>query len=349
MREAATRAGHRPGRRRGQAAVPADRGPRQARGSLRRRLPAHRLRAVESGQRPISADLRADPVQVAFAGPAHLAELAAVGACRRVHHPGPGPAAARPALVHRLRRRDLPVAEPDLRRGPRLHRGVRCRPRVPDGSRADAAVPHRERRGRDGRRHPGAARRGHARSAASTPTSPGRIREFVEKPADPPGTPDDPEQTFASMGNYIFTTKVLIDAIRADADDDDSDHDMGGDIIPRLVVDGHGRGLRLQRQRGARRHRARPRLLARRRHAGRVLRRPHGSGVGAPGVQPVQQALADPRRVGEPGAGQVRQRRLGAGVGGRRGQHHLGGLGAQFGAVVATSSSTTAPSSRAAC
>ena len=40
------------------------------------------------------------------------------------------------------------------------------------------------------------------------------------------------------MGNYIFTTKVLIDAIRADADDDHSDHDMGGDIIPRLVGDG---------------------------------------------------------------------------------------------------------------
>ena len=40
------------------------------------------------------------------------------------------------------------------------------------------------------------------------------------------------------MGNYIFTTKVLIDAIRADAEDDHSDHDMGGDIIPRLVSDG---------------------------------------------------------------------------------------------------------------
>src|SRR5260370_41376631 len=63
----------------------------------------------------------------------------------------------------------------------------------------------------------------------------GRIREFVEKPADPPGTPDDPEQTFVSMGNYIFTPEVLIDAIRADADGDHPDHDMGGEIIPRLV------------------------------------------------------------------------------------------------------------------
>ena len=66
----------------------------------------------------------------------------------------------------------------------------------------------------------------------------GRIRSFVEKPADPPSTPDNPEQTFVSMGNYIFTTKVLVDAIRADAEDDNSDHDMGGDIIPRLVADG---------------------------------------------------------------------------------------------------------------
>ena len=66
----------------------------------------------------------------------------------------------------------------------------------------------------------------------------GRIHSFVEKPLEPPGTPDDPDTTFVSMGNYIFTTKVLIDAIRADADDDHSDHDMGGDIIPKLVADG---------------------------------------------------------------------------------------------------------------
>ena len=71
----------------------------------------------------------------------------------------------------------------------------------------------------------------------------GQIRNFVEKPLDPPGTPDDPDTTFVSMGNYIFTTKVLIDAIRADADDDHSDHDMGGDIIPATGRRRHGRGL----------------------------------------------------------------------------------------------------------
>jgi glucose-1-phosphate adenylyltransferase len=66
----------------------------------------------------------------------------------------------------------------------------------------------------------------------------GHITEFLEKPSDPPGTPDDPDVTFASMGNYVFTTEALLDALRADAEDDDSDHDMGGDIIPRMVHQG---------------------------------------------------------------------------------------------------------------
>ena len=40
------------------------------------------------------------------------------------------------------------------------------------------------------------------------------------------------------MGNYVFATDVLLAALRADAADDDSDHDVGGDIIPALVEDG---------------------------------------------------------------------------------------------------------------
>ncbi|SIS02780.1 glucose-1-phosphate adenylyltransferase [Williamsia sterculiae] len=63
----------------------------------------------------------------------------------------------------------------------------------------------------------------------------GLITQFLEKPADPPGTPDDPDATFASMGNYVFTTEALLDMIVSDADDNDSDHDMGGNIIPSFV------------------------------------------------------------------------------------------------------------------
>ncbi len=66
----------------------------------------------------------------------------------------------------------------------------------------------------------------------------GRITEFLEKPPDPPSVPDDPEVSFASMGNYVFTTDALLEALRADAEDGDSEHDMGGDIIPRMVGGG---------------------------------------------------------------------------------------------------------------
>ena len=66
----------------------------------------------------------------------------------------------------------------------------------------------------------------------------GTVTEFLEKPADPPGTPDDPETTFASMGNYCFSTEALIQALLEDEQNEDSDHDMGGDIIPYFVAQG---------------------------------------------------------------------------------------------------------------
>ncbi len=62
-----------------------------------------------------------------------------------------------------------------------------------------------------------------------------RINEFLEKPADPPGLPDSPDESFASMGNYCFTRKAIVDALEADANDPDSRHDMGGNIIPGFV------------------------------------------------------------------------------------------------------------------
>ncbi|HEY3261464.1 MAG TPA: glucose-1-phosphate adenylyltransferase [Pseudonocardiaceae bacterium] len=62
-----------------------------------------------------------------------------------------------------------------------------------------------------------------------------RIEAFLEKPADPPGLPGRPDETFASMGNYVFTTEALRDALRTDAADETSMHDMGGNIVPMLV------------------------------------------------------------------------------------------------------------------
>jgi len=64
------------------------------------------------------------------------------------------------------------------------------------------------------------------------------ISAFREKPTDATGLPDAPDQVFASMGNYVFTTSALIDAVTADAGDESSKHDMGGSIVPMLVARG---------------------------------------------------------------------------------------------------------------
>lgn len=65
-----------------------------------------------------------------------------------------------------------------------------------------------------------------------------KINEFLEKPADPPGLLDSPEESFASMGNYIFSTDALVEALESDAADENARHDMGGDIIPAFVGKG---------------------------------------------------------------------------------------------------------------
>jgi glucose-1-phosphate adenylyltransferase len=63
----------------------------------------------------------------------------------------------------------------------------------------------------------------------------GKVRGFLEKPADPPGLPGSPEESFASMGNYVFTTDALLEALRVDAADESSVHDMGGSIMPMMA------------------------------------------------------------------------------------------------------------------
>jgi len=64
------------------------------------------------------------------------------------------------------------------------------------------------------------------------------IDEFLEKPADPPGLVDSPDEVFASMGNYVFSADVLVEALERDAANPASRKDMGGDIIPMLVEQG---------------------------------------------------------------------------------------------------------------
>lgn len=62
------------------------------------------------------------------------------------------------------------------------------------------------------------------------------IIEFVEKPANPPHIPGQPDRAFASMGIYVFNARFLMGLLEKDAADPNSSHDFGKDIIPSLIA-----------------------------------------------------------------------------------------------------------------
>ncbi|MEN2746526.1 MULTISPECIES: glucose-1-phosphate adenylyltransferase [Sphingomonas] len=71
-----------------------------------------------------------------------------------------------------------------------------------------------------------------------------RIIDFVEKPKDPPAIPGQPDRALASLGIYVFRTKLLFEELRRDADTKDSSRDFGKDLIPWLVKHGHAQAHR---------------------------------------------------------------------------------------------------------
>ncbi|WP_404308780.1 glucose-1-phosphate adenylyltransferase [Neorhodopirellula lusitana] len=62
-----------------------------------------------------------------------------------------------------------------------------------------------------------------------------RVRDFCEKPSNPPSVPGNPDQALASMGIYVFSADVLIDVLTADHRDERSTHDFGNDLLPKLI------------------------------------------------------------------------------------------------------------------
>ncbi|GAA3823145.1 glucose-1-phosphate adenylyltransferase [Cellulomonas soli] len=70
------------------------------------------------------------------------------------------------------------------------------------------------------------------------PSDPARIAAFREKPTDPVGLADSPGEILASMGNYVIDADALVRAVTEDAEDVNSRHDMGGDIVPAFVARG---------------------------------------------------------------------------------------------------------------
>ena len=85
----------------------------------------------------------------------------------------------------------------------------------------------------------------------------GRITSFLEKPKDPPATPEDPNLALASMGIYVFSWPFLRDLLIKDAADPNSSHDFGNDLIPAIVAGGPRAGAPLRRLLRARPGRAR--------------------------------------------------------------------------------------------
>ena len=61
----------------------------------------------------------------------------------------------------------------------------------------------------------------------------GRVTNFVEKPAVPPPMPGRPHLAYASMGNYLFDTDVLLEAL--DTARRRGENDFGHHVLPRLV------------------------------------------------------------------------------------------------------------------
>jgi glucose-1-phosphate adenylyltransferase len=59
----------------------------------------------------------------------------------------------------------------------------------------------------------------------------GRITKFSEKPKQP-------ESNLASMGIYVFNTKLLIDYLESDEEDNTSSNDFGKNIIPKMLKEG---------------------------------------------------------------------------------------------------------------
>jgi glucose-1-phosphate adenylyltransferase len=66
----------------------------------------------------------------------------------------------------------------------------------------------------------------------------GPIRGFLEKPADAPAVEGSPDESLASMGIYVFNADTLRDVVLEDSTDERSSHDLGGDILPKMVSRG---------------------------------------------------------------------------------------------------------------
>ncbi len=67
----------------------------------------------------------------------------------------------------------------------------------------------------------------------------GKMIGFEEKPSEPKSIPGFPDEALVSMGNYVFDANALYRELERDAEDEESSHDFGKDIIPFMYPKGN--------------------------------------------------------------------------------------------------------------
>jgi glucose-1-phosphate adenylyltransferase len=65
-----------------------------------------------------------------------------------------------------------------------------------------------------------------------------QIKSFIEKPKNPPSLPGKPDKALASMGVYIFNAEYLFQLLEEDRACEESSHDFGKDLIPKITEQG---------------------------------------------------------------------------------------------------------------
>ncbi len=116
----------------------------------------------------------------------------------------------------------------------------------------------------------------------------GLICGFHEKKPDAPTMPGDPNRVYASMGNYLFSTKLLLDELRVDGEKESSSHDFGRDILPGLIGRADMYAYDFQTNRIPGDPAGAPVYWRDVGTLGRVLRREHGPAVRFAGVESLQ-------------------------------------------------------------
>jgi glucose-1-phosphate adenylyltransferase len=69
-----------------------------------------------------------------------------------------------------------------------------------------------------------------------TATEWNRVTKFSEKPKVPDTLPSRPDAILASMGIYVFNTRLLEKMLAEDAADENTAHDFGKDILPKAIA-----------------------------------------------------------------------------------------------------------------